>query len=286
MSKVSYDFDAINNQGLILQLFELGKLFVDKKTAVFRATGICMYPCILPGDILHLETKALKEINAGDIVVYRRANRLFSHRAVAKVNDAGRDYLLTRPDKANSGNEEAVADEDILGIVVKIERQGKFISTERKVCSSLRKCLYNIDYGRRGLKQRVFAAALEIICSLQEFKIYRAIAKALFLLYYRKLKISLQVPLNEAAGLDLYRIVPPSEFPELKAEIKNGCVSRAKVVAAVNKKNIACMDLTFQSGTGPLTSVISTKIRYRHSGIEERISGYAGELLKRIYNAA
>ncbi|MFZ2385862.1 MAG: S24/S26 family peptidase [Candidatus Omnitrophota bacterium] len=286
MSKVNYDFDAINNQGLILQLFELGRLFVDKKTVVFRATGICMYPCILPGDILHLETKSLKEINAGDIVVYRRSNRLFSHRAISKINDAGVDYLLTRPDKSWSGSEEAVADADILGIVVKIERKGKFIATEKKACSLLRKCLYNIDYGRRGLKQRASAAALEIICFLQGFKVYRVIAKALFSLYYRKLQLSLRVPLNGAVDLELYRIVPPSEFPELKAEIKDGRVARAKVVAAVNKKNIACMDLTFKSGTGPPTSVISAKIRYRHSGIEEKISGYACELLKHIYNAA
>lgn len=288
MFEISQELQSFNDQGLILQLFELGKLFVDKRIVTFHAHGICMYPCIQKGDMLHVESRLLQQIRIGDIAVYRRNNHLFAHRVIDKLYD-NLDYLITRSDNARSGIGEKVADNDILGIVSKIERNGKLLSPQRKAYPFLVECMYAARFLWQRLNQSLFRKAVSVICCLQRSKIYQKIARILFAPLIKRISFSVQVPLNSKIDRRFYRLIAPQELSSLEQEIQQGRVSGLRIVAAVNNKAVARLEYIFtpqgRSSFKQWTPEAYTKIRYRHTGIEERLLAYANGILKQIYSA-
>lgn len=90
----------------------------------FKARGFSMSPFIKDGDILTVSSIEGKPVNPGNVVAFkcRRNNKLVIHRAVARKKDR---YLI-------KGDNCTQADcptkrQDILGVVVKVEREGKDI---------------------------------------------------------------------------------------------------------------------------------------------------------------
>lgn len=90
----------------------------------FKAKGFSMSPFIKDGDILTISSIDGKPVNLGNVVAFkcRRNNKLVIHRMVARKDDR---YLI-------KGDNCTQADcltqrQDILGVVVKVEREGKDI---------------------------------------------------------------------------------------------------------------------------------------------------------------
>ena len=159
---------------LVLQMFELGHLFLENNMIKFYNQGKCMYPCIRPKDALHLESRNAGGIQVGDIAVYRRFNRLFAHRTIDKGSKDGHDYIVTRPDTARLGNDGPSFDKDILGIVVRIERNGVLIDTKPKEYSLIVKLFLDIDIYFRGLGEYYWNRLAYLHSYLQQYKFYRA----------------------------------------------------------------------------------------------------------------
>jgi len=63
-----------------------------------RATGVSMLPTLWPGDLLTVQSRRLEEIEPGEIVLYRRRNRFFIHRAVSKCLIGDGLFLIARGD--------------------------------------------------------------------------------------------------------------------------------------------------------------------------------------------
>ncbi|MBU0985685.1 MAG: hypothetical protein KKH68_00400, partial [Proteobacteria bacterium] len=115
-----------------------------------------MYPCIKPGDILHIDPRNAEKIRIGDVVIYRKCNRLFSHRTIDKGKDNGSYYLITRPDTAESGHEGPIIDENILGIVSTIERDGIIFKPVQKEYPLGKSIFFNVCLRLHHLKQYLF----------------------------------------------------------------------------------------------------------------------------------
>jgi hypothetical protein len=98
-----------------------------------------MYPCVQPGDTLHIESRPIEDVKVGDITVVRHDGLLFGHRTIAKGEDEDGPYIVTRPDRSNRGSDGPTYKENILGVVKRIERRGKQASTAPKPLSGYAK---------------------------------------------------------------------------------------------------------------------------------------------------
>src|SRR5437868_4610849 len=82
--------------------------------------GSSMLPSIRPGDQIELQSTPVSEIKQGDIVAYRRDDRLFVHRVIGK-DAAGQ--LLTRGDTLPQADA-PVSESEFLGVVTSVFRDG------------------------------------------------------------------------------------------------------------------------------------------------------------------
>jgi signal peptidase I len=88
----------------------------------FRAGGWSMSPFIRNGDIITVSPLRTNQPGVGEIVAFIRPNekRLVVHRVVGRGNEA----LIIRGDGIAERNGELVSPENILGRVIRIERNG------------------------------------------------------------------------------------------------------------------------------------------------------------------
>jgi signal peptidase I len=102
-------------------VIELAAASLRKTGALrLRVSGSSMLPAILPGDVLSIRQVSAAQAAAGDVVLFRREDRFFVHRVLRR--EAG--GLVTRGD-ALAAADPPVADSELLGKVVAIERRGR-----------------------------------------------------------------------------------------------------------------------------------------------------------------
>jgi hypothetical protein len=197
--------------GIILQMFELGRLFVEKKMVKFHPEGTCMYPCVRPDDVLHIEPRGIQEIKIGEIAVFRRFNRLLAHRVVEKGNNNGSTFIITKPDTARLGNDGSVFDKDILGIVSRIERRGRLLATQKRDYGLFKKVGLDISlfgyYSKRYLYQKI----VYLVTLIQQLHIYRLIARQVLYKNKTNISFSARLPLDNDITKHFEAKVPPEE---------------------------------------------------------------------------
>ena len=89
-------------------------------TVRLKVTGISMLPSLWPGDLLTIRSQSFEQASPGDIILYRRDQRMFIHRVIRKNGDiliAGGD-CMPRPDPA-------VTRDEVLGKLLNIRRFGR-----------------------------------------------------------------------------------------------------------------------------------------------------------------
>jgi hypothetical protein len=269
--------------GIILQMFELGRLFVEKKMVKFHPEGACMYPCIRPDDVLHIEPKSIQEINIGDIAVFRRFNRLFAHRTLEKGNDNGSAFIITKPDTAGFGNDDSIFDKDILGIVSKIERRGRFLTTQKKDCGLLKRAGLDISLSWYYSKRYLYQKTVYLVTLLQQLHIYRLIARPI--LYKNKTNISFSVhfPLNNDITNRLETRVLPEELVKMNASFDGSRMLRWTLVMKVDAKKVASISLVYRPKDclfpGWWVSDFRLKVKFRRTCIENRMIEELDKLL-------
>jgi len=282
-SSLSFSYNP-NETGLILQIFELGRLFVGKKMVKFHPQGICMYPCIKPGDTLHIEPRSVDQIKVGDIAVYRRFNRLFTHRTIDKGIRDGQNYIITRPDIAKFSNDGPTFDQDILGIVAHIERKAKILDTAKKDCPLVKRFFLNIYLQYYHLKQSLGNKVIYIISYLQQFKAYRKFAKFLFINSKKKIEFSLQAPLYSKINSRFFRKMSSEEF--LNLQRGESPAPRWIITLSVNSNPAGFLSFVFKPKNCPFSgwwlSEAKVGIRYRGTNLEERLLNQADNLLNQL----
>jgi signal peptidase I len=134
----------------------ISDLLTDGRKVRFCAPGDSMYPTILNGDEITVESIKPEAINVGDIILYRNKNSVIAHRVVRTENKSEshfqslvltpQTHFIFRGDAAVVFDD-PVSAEQILGKVICVEREG------RRVNPYTRKAI--IRYKARRLAARV-----------------------------------------------------------------------------------------------------------------------------------
>lgn len=93
------------------------------KSLRLLVTSASMLPLIHPGDSIHMEYAAAKDLKFGDIIVFRKGNYLVTHRLLV----FNRHGFRTKGD-ALTRFDPLVVQSDLVGRVVGIEQVGKYIN--------------------------------------------------------------------------------------------------------------------------------------------------------------
>ncbi len=220
-----------------------------------RACGWCMVPHLRPSDLLHVAPRTASEIAVGDVVVFRRAGRLFGHRAIGKgVTDEGA-YVVTRPDQTEQGNDGPSYDRDILGVVRGIETSG-------------------LRYLPRW--------ASGVLAWLQDRSFYRLAARCWLALWRPKLRFAIDVPLHAGQRYDLYRRLSLAEFALWSPLPEAGGLGRWTLLIWIGggSQPAASIEFAAMPDKSPGWCLASTHVRFRFrgTGIDRLLRAKAAEL--------
>jgi signal peptidase I len=91
--------------------------------------GSSMLPSLRPGDEIQVQSIPLSEIKMGDVVAYRRDERLFVHRVIG-TDALGR--LVTRGDTLPQADA-PVSESELLGSIVAVSRDGERVEHRRSL---------------------------------------------------------------------------------------------------------------------------------------------------------
>jgi hypothetical protein len=96
-----------------------------------RVTGRSMLPSIWPGDTLLVRRRTADQLACGDIVLFRRSERLFAHRVVSGVGGAGA-RVVAKGDGL-PGADSPVSPDEVLGTVCRILRRGTWLEPRSRL---------------------------------------------------------------------------------------------------------------------------------------------------------
>ncbi|HEX5235986.1 MAG TPA: S24/S26 family peptidase [Silvibacterium sp.] len=88
----------------------------------FRATGASMMPAIWPGDVLTVRQCGQPDLQLGQIVLYRRQEKLVAHRIVRIQGE----LITTRGDSVRH-DDTPVLESDLIGQVISLARRGRSV---------------------------------------------------------------------------------------------------------------------------------------------------------------
>ena len=101
------------------------ELLSQGTTVRFRPSGRSMYPSIREGEVITVEPVRASDVKLADIVLYRSERGPIAHRVVEIASRDARVFRL-RGD-ASLSCDQPVAEQQILGRVVGVERNGRSI---------------------------------------------------------------------------------------------------------------------------------------------------------------
>jgi signal peptidase I len=94
-----------------------------------RVQGTSMLPWVRPGDIARIQEVSAAAIRCGDVVLFRRENRLYVHRIIEKGGSLGAAEFRAKGD-AHPTCDGMVAQHELLGRVVRLYRSGRRIDLD------------------------------------------------------------------------------------------------------------------------------------------------------------
>ena len=274
-----------NPNSLVVESLEIGRALADHGRAKFRAQGSCMYPCIQPGDTLHIESRLIEEIKVGDIAVVRHDGFFFGHRTIDKGEDEDGPYIVTRPDRSNHGSDGPTHEEDILGVVQKIERRGKQASTALKPLRGYAKVRVSLwEWWNWDIRLRLIKE-LEWV---QRLRLYKSIAALCVKALHPQLRYEVRLPLKPGQTHDLYRVFPPDQFDVTQPFQQGKPVMEWTLALYLDAMRTpagwAILILKPEEcpwGKGWHIENLWVRIRYRGAGLEDTISQQAEKILAR-----
>jgi hypothetical protein len=175
-----------------------------------------MYPSISPGDILQARYKKFQEINIGEVIIFQRNGILFAHRVIRKQENVKDSGLITQADRSLSEDIALATNQNILGVLVTVERKGKLVDFSRKPLKLLPKFFFNLFLFAEAFKSKIEPFYSKILGKLSQKQIYFLFSRVLFSLSKQRLEFLFSVPFVLGKIGEFYRII---SFDELKAFI-------------------------------------------------------------------
>jgi len=252
----------------------LGKVLIETGRVSFKASGVCMYPCVKPGDTLCLDPKGVAEISVGDIAVLRRDRVLVGHRVIGCGADARGRYTITRPDSARRGDDGPSYEEDVLGVISSILRKGRPVSTQPRESTSwtrLQVMLLGASYRVQYSWARMLAKLLSFV---QRSAPCGFVARHLFRLSGKDVRYSFKLPHRLGKSV-LYQSVSPEDLELALSKEATEIVGHWILTAHAGRdpKPSASVTFVFRQKECPFAGWwvgdLWTRFRYRGAGLED-----------------
>lgn len=264
--------------------FELEKILININTAKYRVHGLSMFPYIKPGETVHIRSKPIDKIQAGDIAVYKDTSRILAHRVVKKGQDEkGRKYIITRPEYGEIRDEGPYYEEDLLGIVSKIERKGRVVVPAETANEFYSPLFFKAKINLFKLKRFLSGKFIFFIAFIQQFTLYKKVAEYLSQSLNNKIELFAHVPLNEKLSDYLYRKISCEEFVSEYSDVDKEIPPKWDIAAYISGEKAAVIAFTFKPTDCPYhgwwVSGIRVRIRYRRTALEKTLIKEAGSIL-------
>lgn len=241
-----------------------------------------MCPTLRPGDVLRIRSCAAGAMVVGGIAVCRTPDYLFSHRVIATGEQDGRAYVVTRPDRATEGADAPTFDEDLLGVVVAIERGGRSVPPEARQDRLLVRLYHRVRLALVEAEPRARLSANALVAWAQRRKAYGWAARRWYARHRPRLRVTVRAPMSGALGDAVSRELAPSTFDPDQGW-KGRRLDRWTLVAQVGDERRPAASLTFERDADGAWRLQSShvRVRYRGSGLDEALLRQAEEILGR-----
>jgi hypothetical protein len=273
------------NRSLVIASLELGRVLADRGKVTFRAQGTCMFPCVQPGDVLHIESRTIDQVAVGDIAVFRRDTNLFGHRAIAKGIDNGKPYIVTRPDRTKQGDDGPTYGDDVLGAVTAIERRGQGVPLQPQ---PLRGVAAPRAVGWEWWNWEARPRLIDLLGRVQRLALYRRAAQFWLRATRSRLSYVVRVPLRPGQAHDLYRELSPDEFNISQPTWQGRPVTSWTLALHLNGARPPAASATINwhppdcpRGVGWHVDEMQTRVRYRGAGVDDALIAQVEVILAR-----
>lgn len=278
-----YALGAKIPEGLLLRSSPLDKILIDNEIVKLSARGYCMYPSIMPGDILHARHKKFQEINIGEVVIFQRDGLLFAHRVIRKDEHNCPLGLITQADRSLSADGPLIPVKDILGVLIAVERKKRLINFDNKPLKLPSNILFNILVLIDLIKLKLKPYFSRFLQGLSKQQIYLLFSRCLFPLPPQRLEFKFCVPFQLGAMGEFYKIV---SLEDLVGDIrKTGQTKSLSFKITIKEKNNFVAHAVFSSefhgnAYGYRICGLHFRMRYCGSGVMAILINKAREILK------
>jgi hypothetical protein len=259
-------------QSLVRSSLEIGRVLAERDGVTFIAQGTCMYPTVRPKDVLTIKPRPAADIAVGDIAVCRTPDYLFSHRVIDKGEHEGRTYIITRPDRNRYGNDGKTFDENLLGVVVAIKRNGKKVPLVPTQYHRLIRYYYKKRLVLIETKECLKLRLTELVIHKDTSVFYRLTVRTWFMLTRPCMTYVVQIPLNETLGNTVSRRLELDTFdPETAVDGRK--IMHWTIAAHLNGGRIPAAWVVFARDEADTWRVTEShvRLRYRGAGLEEAL---------------
>jgi len=276
---------SYTERSLAVASLDIGRMLADRSGVLFHGKGTCMYPTIRPGDVLSIQSRPAVDFSVGDIAVFRRSNAyLFCHRVIYKGHREGRAFIVTRSDRSRHAMDEPTFDENLLGVVVSITRNGKPAPLQPTVYPLPVHGYYLMRLALIHTARRLQLWLTAVLGRLVQTGSYRLIARTMFALARSRLRYIVDVPLNATLGDGVHRRFDPDTF-DLRMEWKGKRIDLWTLVIHLNDAREPVARVTFVRSADAvdawLVSESHVNIRYSGVGLDGELIGKAETILAR-----
>lgn len=268
-------------RSLIGASLDIGRVLADRDGVTFRAEGTCMYPAIRPGDVLRVQSRAAADVAVGDVAVCRRPTHLFCHRVVAGGYKEGRAYIVTRQDRTPDESDGPTFDENLLGVVVAVERGGKPVSFQPASPSWLFRLYFALRLKLIELRLRVILAGQDLLPKVQANAFYCRVMRIWLTLAHPQISYTVRLPMP-VLGDAAYRQLPLDTF-SVQKDWRGRPVQRWTLLLHLNGSQTPAAWLTLARETTGSWRVDESFVsaRYRGAGLDALLQRKAKAILQK-----